>query len=65
MEFQSETETKIRSITLYNDRKTLNEKEKERMEFTINAYNKYETHQTNIIQFLSEVGPRYQGKKLF
>jgi len=48
----------------HNDKKILSAKEKERMEFTINAYNKYETHQTNIIQFLSEIGSRHQGKKL-
>lgn len=35
MAFQSETEIKIRSITLYNDQKILSEKEKERMEFSI------------------------------
>jgi hypothetical protein len=34
------------------------------MKFTINAYNKYETNQIDIIQFLSQVGPQYQGKKL-
>jgi hypothetical protein len=34
------------------------------MEFTMNAYNKYETNQIDIIQFLSQVGSRYQGKKL-
>ncbi|KAL4126188.1 hypothetical protein QTP88_010414 [Uroleucon formosanum] len=41
MEFQSATETNIRSIALYNDRKILKEKEKECMEFTINAYNNH------------------------
>ncbi|KAF0750583.1 Uncharacterized protein FWK35_00021770 [Aphis craccivora] len=64
MEFQSETEIKIRSITSNNDQKMLNAKEKERMEFTINTYDKYKSNQIDIIQFLSQVGPRYQGKKL-
>jgi len=64
MEFQSETEIKIRSITSNNDQKMLNAKEKERMEFTINTYGKYKSNQIDIIQFLSQVGPRYQGKKL-
>jgi len=36
----------------------------ERMEFTINAYSKYETNQIDIIQFLSQIDPRYQGKKI-
>ncbi|VVC42583.1 Hypothetical protein CINCED_3A006660 [Cinara cedri] len=64
MEFQLEIETKIKSITLFNDEKILNAKEKERMEFTMNAYNKYKSYKIDIIQFLSEVGPRYQGKQL-
>jgi hypothetical protein len=42
----------------------LNAKEKERMEFTINTYNKYKSNQIDIIQLLSQVGPRYQEKKL-
>jgi len=49
MEFQSETEIKIRSITSNNDQKMLNAKEKERMEFTINTYDKYKSNQIDII----------------
>jgi len=64
MKFQSETKIKIRSITSNNDQKMLNAKEKERMEFTINTYDKYKSNQIDIIQFLSQVCPRYQGKKL-
>lgn len=64
MEIQSEIEIKIRSITSNNDQKKLNAKEKERMEFTINTYDKYKSNQIDIIQFLSHVGPRYTYTKV-
>lgn len=50
LEFQSDTETKIRSITMYNDIKKLNAKQKERIEFTIN--DKYKSNRNNITFYI-------------
>lgn len=49
MEFQSETEIKIRLITSKIDQNMLNAKERERKEFTINIYDKYKSNQIDII----------------
>lgn len=45
LEFQLDTETKIRSFTLNNDIKKLYVKEKERLEFPIHEYYKYISNQ--------------------
>lgn len=65
LEFQSDTETKIRLVTMHNDIKKFNAKQKEHIKFTIHEYCKYKSNQNNIYNFLSQVGPRYKGKKLF
>lgn len=44
--------------------KKWNAKENERVEFTIHEYDRYESTQNNIYNFVSQVGPRYRVKKL-